>query len=620
MSMHFRHVLLREFTQDDPSYEGTIPANIELRAHQRVLLYRCIEMENKGICLDDDEELQSRYLTVKSNIGVLSDKTGSGKSYILLALMLVNSKPQIRYNNTYVYAHGHLALEVQSEDEFTYEPIDVLVVPKVLLVQWSGYIAAFSDKFRPYVMKTKRTVDALERVILDHNLLLVSGEMYKLLQVKLQERRTRVRRVIFDEVDTTHVPNARKMPACFYWFVSASYHNVINPYPRYVYNHADWNRSLVSSGIANNVFAKHLFATLSSTMGVYDVRCVDRLVLKNDDRFVDSSFDLESPEDHVVLCKDPAEVMVLHGVAQEAVLHSLDAGDRATALALVDSSSVMNEDNVIAIVQRNLKIKLNNIQARLRLERDQLIFHNPQTRVCRVRRLEEERDLMQSKIQLVEKRVRESLLCNICFEDLHEHTSGEDDGLVVSKHSRCVTKCCNNSFCLKCISTWIKHNPTCPICKLSMTNKRYFVVCNDENPAPSITTPMLKIDEFRKLLRDRILVHDTPKILIFSQYDNSFHHIQGVLQQLQVAYGALKGNVAHSNVVAYRTDPNFTALLINPKAYGSGLNLENTTDVVIYHKLNEQMNRQVIGRAQRPGRTSRLRIWYLFNENESLEK
>jgi SNF2 family DNA or RNA helicase len=89
---------------------------------------------------------------------------------------------------------------------------------------------------------------------------------------------------------------------------------------------------------------------------------------------------------------------------------------------------------------------------------------------------------------------------------------------------------------------------------------------------------------------------------------------------LRVTYGALKGNVAHSNVVAYRTDPNFTALLINPKAYGSGLNLENTTDVVIYHKLNEQMNRQVIGRAQRPGRTSRLRIWYLFNENESLEQ
>jgi hypothetical protein len=35
---------------------------------------------------------------------------------------------------------------------------------------------------------------------------------------------------------------------------------------------------------------------------------------------------------------------------------------------------------------------------------------------------------MQSKIQLVEKRVRESLLCNICFEDLHERTCGEDDG------------------------------------------------------------------------------------------------------------------------------------------------------------------------------------------------
>jgi hypothetical protein len=55
----------------------------------------------------------------------------------------------------------------------------------------------------------------------------------------------------------------------------------------------------------------------------------------------------------------------------------------------------------------------------------------------------------------------------------------------------------------------------------------------------------------------------------------------------------------------------------NSFMYGCGMNLENTTDIVLIHKIiSVSKYKQIIGRAQRPGRTSRLNIYELVHENE----
>ena len=57
-------------------------------------------------------------------------------------------------------------------------------------------------------------------------------------------------------------------------------------------------------------------------------------------------------------------------------------------------------------------------------------------------------------------------------------------------------------------------------------------------------------------------------------------------------------------------------ILANSLNFGSGLNLENTTDIIIYHKMDKDLESQVIGRAQRPGRTTSINIYKLNYENE----
>ena len=57
-------------------------------------------------------------------------------------------------------------------------------------------------------------------------------------------------------------------------------------------------------------------------------------------------------------------------------------------------------------------------------------------------------------------------------------------------------------------------------------------------------------------------------------------------------------------------------LLLNSEFCASGINLENSTDIVIYHAMNKDKTTQVIGRGQRPGRNGVLNVWKLCHENE----
>ena len=57
-------------------------------------------------------------------------------------------------------------------------------------------------------------------------------------------------------------------------------------------------------------------------------------------------------------------------------------------------------------------------------------------------------------------------------------------------------------------------------------------------------------------------------------------------------------------------------LMLNSKYCASGINLENTTDIVLFHSMDKDKTEQIIGRGQRPGRTNQLSVWKLSYSNE----
>jgi SNF2 family DNA or RNA helicase len=109
------------------------------------------------------------------------------------------------------------------------------------------------------------------------------------------------------------------------------------------------------------------------------------------------------------------------------------------------------------------------------------------------------------------------------------------------------------------------------------------------------------------------------KVIIFSDYSSIFDYIEKICNNNDVKYVDLdKGNIndIDKSIYEYKYG-NAKILLSNSTLFGCGMNLENSSDIIFVHKMNKDMEKQVIGRAQRLGRRSKLNIIYLLYENES---
>ena len=71
-----------------------------------------------------------------------------------------------------------------------------------------------------------------------------------------------------------------------------------------------------------------------------------------------------------------------------------------------------------------------------------------------------------------------------------------------------------------------------------------------------------------------------------------------------------------SNIIDKFKNCEFQVLFLNAAHFGAGLNLQFTDNIMIYHRMSTDLEKQVIGRAQRMGRMVPLTINYLCFENE----
>jgi SNF2 family DNA or RNA helicase len=319
--------------------------------------------------------------------------------------------------------------------------------------------------------------------------------------------------------------------------------------------------------------------------------------VKNEDEFVDRSFELPESCRHVIKCRDSGLIRVLNGVVHSNIIQSLNAGDIDGAVSHINSENVDTETNIIEAVIQGLSIKLNNLQVELRYAND-TIFVNDDIRMRKIDRITSETKDIERKIDLVKRRIHDSELCTICLEKPSVKT---------------ITKCCNNSFCLKCITSWARRIPKCPLCKASIMMDRDVFVVKDTTTSQSVGDEYPTKMQFLGSILEK--ADEKSRILIFSEHDNSFLDIEKLLQRKSISYSRLKGNGINKSVIEYKSG-SLQVLLVNSSSYGSGLNLENTSDVILFHKFDNDIENQIIGRAQRPGRTERLNVWYLLNANE----
>ena len=126
-----------------------------------------------------------------------------------------------------------------------------------------------------------------------------------------------------------------------------------------------------------------------------------------------------------------------------------------------------------------------------------------------------------------------------------------------------------------------------------------------------------KLENLEKYLREVMSQEGNKSILIFSEYEKSLQEIEKMLKSNHYHYSQLQGQTSFIQKTVDRFKNNeIPILLLNSRYFGSGLNLENTTHMFMFHRMKPHLDKQVIGRAQRPGRTEPLKLYRLCYNNE----
>lgn len=597
---------------DENSSTEVHPRNIKVKLwpHQLTLLHRCKQYENEQLALTEFKSLEETHPNLgqgdymRTQVGIIGDRVGSGKSFVILALMLNNditnlgSSIKTFAKNRVVFQYSERATNIRT---------NLLVVPHNLVSQWETYIKDFSDNIKYLIIsKMKHVEDFYINLssVNEYDIIVVTQSYYVRVANFVNSRSLKMQRIIYDEVDNLNIPHCPLIESNFYWFISASYGNLLYPKGYQRYDYAINKHVWFATGLKNSGFVKELFMDLFNNLSREFTKI---LLLKNQDEYVKSSISIPEVVSQFVKCKSPLSIDILNGFVDREIIHLLNAGDIASALQRISPSRKGTEENIISLQIEKLAKEIYNCD--LRLETTYRYDYDlEEQRQTEITRLQNKKNSIQAKIDGIRERIKQADTCCICFDNFVKKS---------------VPPCCSQSYCFVCINIWLSKHQTCPTCKQKLSIKDLFIIDDsigeEDSPEEQVNPDELNAN-FDKIQNLEIIFKQKAsngKILVYSSYDMSFNHITEVLEKLNIRYAYLKGNENQIKKTIERyKEEDLNVLLVNGRNYGSGLNLENTSDIIMFHKVDSEVEKQIIGRGQRFGRVNALNVWYLLHENE----
>ena len=620
-------------TPESPMIEQPTDIKTKLKNHQRALIHYCIKLEHSEE-YPLDYNLSERKYEINTNIGIIGDVVGSGKTLSILGLIESTHDTVPRYN--FVDRSDKLGGSlwkskcVDCPSEHVYNT-SFIIIPHTIFKQWDGVIKEQSS-IKYIGINNQKTLNKYSTELTSLSdlekfpVVLISSTFFTkfmdLLYSSLSFTKINIRRFIFDEADTLKIPKyfdcmARIINPMFTWMVSSTYRGLLNPYgkivwknpdtgmynARYSYSHG-FTKRIQDAGLNNRGYIFNQMTKFTSI----PIPISKQFVVKNDDIYVNQAFMLESPKETIIKCKMPLSLKVLSNVVSGEILNHINAGDISGALDKLDCDKVSEKD-LINAVTKDLHSKLENKKIEYEMN-SKMSWSSEAQKQEILEKIQEKIHEIELKIENVKDKLEEATYCNICFDDL-TCTS--------------IAPCCNTKFCLECITKWVSSQSgwsTCPFCRAPF-NLNDLIIVDEDGSKRKVTKEELisKFDNIEQLLKKRRTETPNPKILIFSDFSNTFDKITDTLTQIGMKYSKIMGTTATINkkIEQYKhttSSDNIDCLLLNADYCASGLNLENTTDIIIAHKMSTEKTQQIIGRGQRPGREGILNVWKLYYETE----
>lgn len=570
--------------------QSTTIHNIVLKKHQLQTIYAMSVLEENRKRINTHE-----YLI--SEIGVLSNKVGSGKSLCVLGLVANNVR---LCTQDFVTCHfGDSVFVMDDRQYMNIKGGNLIVVPNHLISIWEDYLMQYTT-FR-YAIIRKRMFPIDWENIEPYDIVLCSAKYYNML---IKTCPWIWSRVIFDEADSINIPACTKPPSRFVWFVSSSLNNLL--FCNGHYWRCNENSTLtrvITRGITRQGYIKSTFKELES-MNADTI--LPGIIVKMNDTYVDQYIQLPPVHEHLIRCTDPIYLRVLRDVLPESIESLLNGCDTTGALDHL-GCPVDKKENIISYICRSLHVQKRNYELKLNylsnMETfDSETYENLSTKVKKTNDKIYEIDLKLKNIHTkINQFVTDSIqdidaYCPICMEQ------GIKD--------LCLFACCLNVFCKNCVQQLVQHSTkTCPLCRNDMKTNNILLQSKH-------TTNETKYDKITGLLK-HIISKDARQILIFVWHDNTLNKISHILTSQHFNFRVLSGNTnTIKRVVQWFNDGKIKVLVVNASLYGCGLNLTNATDIIFFQKMSPEIEVQLLGRAYRLGRTIPLHLHRILHEDE----
>ena len=601
-----------------------IDIKTRLNKYQLATLYEAKRLEKSNVFKCNKQNF------IKTKIGFLCNKVGSGKSLIILALL--------SHINIYLYKSccnsmisDNLFQSYISKPNFKYNlETNMIVIPHNIAFQWENYIKEHSNFTYQIINKSKdinnllnlkiklndgiidldkEQFENLIEKIKDKKILLISSTYFnyfiKTLYNLNLENSLQFNRIVYDEVDTLNIPNNKFLNANFYWFISSNINNLLNPESSYKYVKTGElisfeNEQYVrlkytkTGGILKNGYVKSIFQDLK------DSKNKDALFLKCNDDFIDKYLNLPDINFETVYVQNLFIKDVLNRFIDNQTKELINQGDIIGAMNRINCNKT-DEKNIIDIFTKKLRTELKD----MKLYKEYLLKSESFTESSKLKKIEElnsKIDKKTSDINFIINKVKDISICPI-------------GGNKIKNVAYCSE--CKNPFESENLLKWLLIKNTCPLCRGTINkDSLYIVKSEDKDKKEENKVYNNKYNAAIDIVLEK-LNEKNKKILIFSENIHGIQVLSTLLKNRNIKSDILYGNSETLKKILneYR-NKDLNVLLLNAKNYGSGLNLENSTDLIIMHKMKPEYEEQVIGRAQRPGRKGVLNVWKILYENE----
>ena len=553
--------------ENDPKIIQPIDLNIDLMEHQKTLIYSMNKLENDGKItinniLDNSNNIIYNKHNLNTNLGILSDISGSGKSLSIVGLLTHSLIPKKRDIN--ILGSKYVCLK-QSIDNDKLLNINLIIVPYQLISQWKRFIS-YSNKLKLFTVDSKKTLNECINYILSDNVNVILISSTKIDDFFYKYDSFYWGRIIIDEADTISINKNININCLFLWLITALPNNIRYSLKPYLIN---------------------IFKNCSPMVFNY-------LIVKNNNKYINKSIVIPKPNKIIVKCRSLLNLNIIKQLVPNTIISLINSGNVELAIKKINCN-IDTSANIFEIITKKISIALEETNEKLIIELKSNNKQQIKLLKTKINRLNMRYLSVKNNIFNIDKNS-----CPICMDKITLPS---------------VVSCCNNIFCFKCIMLSLKNKNSCPFCRSSIMRKNINIIDN------KIKKSMMETNITKnklETLKDILTKNKNGKYIIFSNYIKTFDKIIELLIKINFTYKILKGKQKDINLsIENFKNGKINVIMLNLKHFGSGFNLQDTTDIIIYHRFKRESEEQLISRAQRIGRKKKLNIYYLLYENES---